>query len=193
MSKRTRWQPPHPAKTPEPPRAMSMKDPNRCQWGKCDRPVREAQVARLPFCSPHLDIIMRAAELHLNSTKPPIAPGQAEPKAPKRGHIYYVQVGDLIKVGFSTQLARRLNHYPPNAVVLAIHPGTNREERALHARFCADLAKGREWFNPSEALLSHIERVTADHGPVPYWCQDRYRDAAYYEPPRQAMRTKARR
>ena len=75
------------------------------------------------------------------------------------GHVYYLRVGNLIKIGFTTDIARRMNEYPPNAAVLAAHPGTQRTERDMHRKFSAHLAKGREWFTPNTELDEHIITV----------------------------------
>ena len=75
------------------------------------------------------------------------------------GHVYYLRVGDLIKIGFTTDITRRMNEYPPNAAVLAAHPGTQRTERDMHRKFSAHLARGREWFTPHAELDEHIITV----------------------------------
>ncbi len=79
------------------------------------------------------------------------------------GHVYYLRVGDLIKIGFSADLARRIKEYPPNTVVLAAHPGTPRTERQMHERFSAHLARGREWFYPVDEITDHIAQVLAEY------------------------------
>lgn len=80
------------------------------------------------------------------------------------GTIYYVKVGSFVKIGFTKDLDRRMASYPPDSKLLAVHPGTLRMERAIHARFCADLMERREWFADSERIRDHIARVVEEYG-----------------------------
>lgn len=78
------------------------------------------------------------------------------------GFIYYLLVGDLIKIGYTRSIEERLKAYPPNAKLLAIHPGTLKVERQMHHKFLHHLAKGREWFGQGEDLINHIQRTKQD-------------------------------
>lgn len=75
------------------------------------------------------------------------------------GHIYYIRVGDLIKIGFTTRLEQRLLQYPPNAELLADHPGTRATEQDMHGRFEQYRSRGREWFTAGVKLMEHISQV----------------------------------
>lgn len=75
------------------------------------------------------------------------------------GVVYYLRVGDLIKIGFTTSLEQRMRSYPPNAQLLAVHPGTLDTERQMHHRFLHHLAQGREWFTPGDELADHLRTV----------------------------------
>src|SRR5690554_2780796 len=44
------------------------------------------------------------------------------------GWVYYIRVGDTIKIGFSQDVSQRMRTYPPNAELLAAHPGTLETE-----------------------------------------------------------------
>lgn len=79
------------------------------------------------------------------------------------GAIYYVQIADRVKIGFTTDLYQRMMHYPPHSVLLAVHPGTPLVERDMHQKFSRYLADGREWFHPSEELTKHMEDVEAHY------------------------------
>lgn len=80
------------------------------------------------------------------------------------GTIYYLRVGDHIKVGYASALESRLAAYPPTAELLATHPGTLRDEQRLHKRFAHYRAAGREWYEPHATLMQHIATVVAEHG-----------------------------
>ena len=86
---------------------------------------------------------------------------EAARKPPIRGYVYYIRIGDLIKIGYSENLSRRLGAYPPDAILLATEIGTRSLEAQRHREFAADLRRRNEWFAPSPALLAHIERVAA--------------------------------
>lgn len=75
------------------------------------------------------------------------------------GHIYYLKVGKLIKIGFSGTLDERLRSYPPDSKILATHPGTPELEQSIHRKFFNHLSHGREWFTPSPEIDQHIQEV----------------------------------
>lgn len=77
----------------------------------------------------------------------------------RHGTIYYLRVGNLIKIGYTANMDQRMRQYPPNAELLAQHPGTMLTEKQIHNRLVVHLAKGREWFKPHEKVLKHIEGV----------------------------------
>jgi len=83
------------------------------------------------------------------------------------GSIYYVQIADRVKIGFTTDLYQRMMHYPPHSVLLALHPGTPALERQMHQQFSVHLADGREWFHPNEELTAHMAAVNAKYPNTP--------------------------
>lgn len=82
----------------------------------------------------------------------------------KDGLIYYLQVGERIKIGFSTSIRRRLRAYPPGATLLAFEPGDLTKERERHHQFAQLRVAGREWFMPGPELGAHITELVAEHG-----------------------------
>jgi hypothetical protein len=88
----------------------------------------------------------------------------AHAKANTRQHkVYYVRVGDLIKVGTTAQLAKRLASYPPDAELLAVEPGGEDVESRRHRQFSHLLARRKEWFHPGPDLLDHITKLSSRH------------------------------
>ena len=75
------------------------------------------------------------------------------------GVIYYLRVGDLIKIGYTWDVEQRMRYYPPNSELLATHPGTRETERQMHHKFLHRVSKGREWFTPCPEIDEHIEEV----------------------------------
>jgi hypothetical protein len=80
------------------------------------------------------------------------------------GFVYYIRIDQHIKIGYATDIAKRMRAYPPSAVLLAAHPGTKATEKQMHQDFHAYLDRGREWFNPGKSLMAHIERVLEQYG-----------------------------
>lgn len=76
-----------------------------------------------------------------------------------QGYIYYLRVGEHIKIGFARNLEQRLASYPPDTDLLAVEPGTMRDEADRHRNFKAFRASGREWYEPRRILMDHIATV----------------------------------
>lgn len=121
-----------------------------------------------PLCREHAAQVWKLVEQQEPTEYRQLVLGEVKPVAPKPrksyrsnrpGHIYYLQVGDRVKIGFTTDLYRRMTEYPPNAVLLATHPGTPAMEKELHQDFRRYLADGREWFDPNPSLDTHLQKV----------------------------------
>lgn len=92
--------------------------------------------------------------------------------APKRetptdGTIYYLRSGGYFKIGWTSDLEKRMKGYPPDTQLLATRPGTKADERAIHKRFAHLLSHGREWFPLAGEIQDHIDAVIAEHGAPP--------------------------
>lgn len=75
-----------------------------------------------------------------------------------------------------------MRSYPPEAELLAVHPGTRELEAEMHRRFVGSRTAGREWFRETPDLTEHIALVVAQFGdPV----QHRY----HFSGERQMQRT----
>ncbi len=88
----------------------------------------------------------------------------ARSRAEMPGWVYYVQVGDRIKIGYAADVATRIRAYPPETKLLATHPGTLTLERDMHRRFQGSRAAGREWYYRHKDLLDHIAEVVRQFG-----------------------------
>lgn len=89
---------------------------------------------------------------------------EAGVKAIAPGWVYYVQLGDRIKIGYASDVAARLKAYPPGTKLLATHPGTLALERDMHQQFRGSRAAGREWYYQHQDLLDHIAEVVRQFG-----------------------------
>lgn len=85
-------------------------------------------------------------------------------KGTQPGWVYYVRVGDRVKIGYSADVKRRMRAYPPGSHLLAAHPGTAQLETEMHQRFAGSRAAGREWFRETADLTEHIGQVVEQFG-----------------------------
>lgn len=195
MAKKKRWQPPHPdplkgkIHRQQPRKREPYRGNEICRWGGCG--LRRSLLVTqhhgknrdkpFPLCDNHIIITVRAY-LAADDLAPNIPEGseavrqlveerreatQPVVPEPREGSIYYFEVGDLIKVGYSMRPYARLKDYPPTTRWLAVEPGTTAIERARHSLFHAHLSHGREWFHPHPEVLAWIDQVVAKHGPPP--------------------------
>jgi hypothetical protein len=104
----------------------------------------------------------------------------------REGFVYYIQVDERIKVGFSTDVKRRMRAYPPASKLLAVEPGDRDLEKQRHRQFKGSLAYGREWFTPTQDLRDHIDALLSEHGAPPRHM------AHHYTAKRQPMRVSRR-
>jgi hypothetical protein len=78
------------------------------------------------------------------------------------GQIYYLSDGEHIKIGFTTDWSKRQRVYatysPRQLELLAIHAGTEADEKRLHRMFKEHRARN-EWFHQSPELLAHIRTL----------------------------------
>ena len=83
-----------------------------------------------------------------------------KPAAPRPTPVvYYLRVGQLIKIGYTSDLPQRLRAYPPDTLVLATEPGDMSLEQQRHRQFSWHRVAGREWFDPAPPLLRHINSL----------------------------------
>lgn len=73
--------------------------------------------------------------------------------------VYYVQVGQLVKIGMTTDLRQRLYHYPPDSKLLAYELGNSHLEVRRHDQFKHLLRYGNEWFTMGPDLDAHITKL----------------------------------
>lgn len=82
----------------------------------------------------------------------------------REGVVYYIQFGNRIKIGTSTSLRSRLDSLPYDEV-LATEPGGYDVERKRHDQFADCRIKG-EWFEPTQALLTHVAKLASRRSDV---------------------------
>lgn len=122
-----------------------------------DVEVNESQGSKNIRLAQTKDELRKAQELK------ELAKAKAAEVGRNAGTIYYIQVADRVKIGFTTNLQSRSKAYPPNSTLLATHPGTRQTETDMHRRFNRYLEHGREWFSINPELTEHIEEVKSKY------------------------------
>jgi hypothetical protein len=74
---------------------------------------------------------------------------------PRIDVVYYLRLGDRIKIGTSGNPRGRFAAIPHDEV-LAFERGGRSRERRRHEQFASDRIGGSEWFRASDALGAHI-------------------------------------
>lgn len=135
----------------------------RCCWPQCKARLEEPQP---PLCEEHLFLAWRFANEELRAVRESVLAvpePRHDPLPPirtkKDGFVYFIRFNDRIKIGYSTNVKRRLESLPHHEV-LAVIPGTTEEERRCHAAF-AHLRDIGEWFRIGQDLLDFINDVKA--------------------------------
>ena len=89
--------------------------------------------------------------------------GDSQPLPVEEGVVYWLQIGALIKVGFTTNLKARRASYPPDHRVLAVEPQATRSlEAKRKAQFRHLVVHGQEWLRPAPELFAHINILRPD-------------------------------
>lgn len=85
------------------------------------------------------------------------------------GLVYYVRIGEHIKIGTTTKIKSRMTALRVNNEdILAVEPGGRELEAQRHREFRAERISRREDFSPSDRLMAHIEATRQEHG-LPSW------------------------
>lgn len=143
-----------------------------CIWPECRRPRAALMQSAYrgagdpPLCVQHVEQTWRIAQAVADErnyrTDP--APREIPPRpTSKVGWIYYLAVGDHIKIGYASNVGRRLRSYPPTATLIFAHRGTRDDEKNIHSRLHPYCAAGREWYERHPRVLALIDAAQAKH------------------------------
>lgn len=94
---------------------------------------------------------------------------KAKRRGDQEGFVYYIRIGERIKIGYSADVKRRMRAYPPGSELLATEPGDRALERKRHQQFAGSLADGREWFRPTPDIMELVHELVTTYGyPKPF-------------------------
>lgn len=117
-----------------------------------------SDVTYLPLCKVHLYDAYVDLMKHIRGSIGARERNASAGQSRVRPAVYYLQMNDKIKIGFTTALKTRLRtfHAQP-ADLLALEPGGRAEEHARHQQFAHLRLAGTELFTPEADLLDHVE------------------------------------
>jgi hypothetical protein len=130
--------------------------------GTCGRASFD-ETLPFPLCGDHYFAVRRwdyreaAAQLRARSPQ--------SVSSPENPIVYYVRVGERIKIGTTVKTVRQRfqGQLPPDAQVLATEPGSYDVERRRHRQF-RHLQDANEWFRPGSELWRHIAQLRETFG-----------------------------
>ena len=102
------------------------------------------------------------ADFHISNHGEPGRSGERELRVPQshdRERVYFVRLGSMVKIGYSANITGRLEAIP-HEEVLAVFPGTMRDERTCHRKF-AHLRTVGEWFQDDPSIREFIAAMAA--------------------------------
>lgn len=83
------------------------------------------------------------------------------------GQVYFLQSDNAVKIGWTSDLEQRMKSYSPGAKILAVMPGTRKDETRLHRKFAHLRTNRREWFAYSPQVMEEVGRIVKEHGEPP--------------------------
>jgi len=88
---------------------------------------------------------------------------------PVDGFVYIIRPsnGGYIKIGWTSDLNRRMREYAPDTTILGVKPGTRKDENKLHKKFAHLRTHGREWYPLAPQILEEARYMVAKHGEPP--------------------------
>lgn len=145
----------------------------RCAWDGCRQYALADEMQK--FCMAHLTIITFHGWRDDSVRRKVIDMGGDRPKRdrpPRKqpvtdGHVYFLLSDNLVKIGWTGDVDRRLSEYGPGARILAVMPGTRKDEGWMHRKFSDLRTNRREWFSYHPRVMEEVERIVTEHGEPP--------------------------
>lgn len=148
----------------------------RCEWGGC-KSYAAPRGGLTKFCIAHLTIItfhgwrdeeIRSKVIGMGGLNPyQDAPPVTRDPLPVEGHIYFLLSDNAVKIGWTSDLERRMKAYSPGTKILAVMPGTRKDETRMHRKFAHLRTNRREWFAYAPQVMEEVDRIVKEHGEPP--------------------------
>jgi hypothetical protein len=122
----------------------------------CAKHLREVYQFTQDIIAEGWDSAVRDYVSDLHKTfKPP----RSVTKQPRQGYVYFIQLGDRVKIGFTENPKQRFRDLPHEKII-GIVKGTRADEKGWHVML-ADYRVVGEWFVADPELLEVLHRVSA--------------------------------
>lgn len=132
-----------------------------CGWGRC----RQHAEPGIGICLQHAikahAYITERANSTVSQLKLEASLTQQPPQPQPSSHVYAMRFGDLVKIGFTTNLPARMTAIPHDELV-GLAEGGRVEEKRVHAVLAKHRHNG-EWFRYNDEVSTWI----AEHMPLP--------------------------
>lgn len=140
----------------------------RCRWALCAQPVPyRFKDEGMDLCRDHGLLAWAIVNTQMQADVPPTPTPEVEgPTVEPIGFVYFIATGGRIKIGYTSDLERRLATYPPNMEIIHVKVGGKDVEKREHRRFGEWLTDGREWFEDCAAVRALINEIAQDD---PHW------------------------
>jgi hypothetical protein len=134
-----------------------LEDYDTCALPHCTRP--RAEEVTIQLCERHIAKAWAAFYLLRGIEAPEPVPEERDLYSKDaQGTIYVVRSGDLIKIGWTSNLVERLVTVNADAV-LFYAAGTRAQEAEIQLRCNAHLAKGNEWFHDTPSMRALVDEI----------------------------------
>ena len=139
---------------------LDFPEDNVCCIGRCHLPV--VPEIHAPFCLPHARKAFARMNAYFGAKTIVRSVLENRPRGPMKatnqpGLVYIVRHGTRVKIGFTTNLEKRMKSVPHDEVLATI-PGSMASEAALHEKF-ADIRLHGEWFEATQDLLDFAAQL----------------------------------
>lgn len=139
-----------------------------CRMDKCDAEAPES--VSILLCANHLRIAWAAYQIASGVEQEVTASRSVVVNNPRNfdhhGSVYFAQVGKYVKIGWSSNVPRRMEALKAS-ILYVTYPGTRADEFKAHKLFKKYLATGNEYFYPLPALMDYIKGLQAGTVPIP--------------------------
>jgi len=111
-----------------------------------------------------LEAVVQIKEREIQRLQGP-KPEPVPPKpAPVHGTVYILRCGGFVKIGWTSDLTKRMRAYQPDTVLLATMPGTRKDEGKLHRKFAHLRTHGREWYPIAPQITEYVAQMVREYG-----------------------------
>lgn len=133
---------------------------DECAHPGCAAKPQDRYPFPIPLCGRHITkVIARSVELartakrdHIVQNNAPLPITARDPSGKHAPVIYYLRFRDMVKIGYTTNLGKRMRAIPHDEL-LAVEPGTLRTETRRHSQFASARQHG-EWFTLTPELAA---------------------------------------